>query len=424
VLQERPLWHDVNRMKVLFVAQPFPYPPNTGSRNLIFHWLKAASGAHDVHLLWIGDPNEGRDSIPELPRVTIDCVAAVPSMEPTARIRRLAKAIAFGIPPTSLAGMTTSAQSDFLRHIRADHYDVVVLTENVVAGYVPVSSSYAPVVLFKHSVQAVDARDTRRRFGMWHPRWILEEWMVSRFEARTCRAATVVCTVNAEDAADLARRYQLVRPAEIVPIGVDLSQFPRRKSDPGGQVIGFFGNISWGANLDAAKWFVDHILPKVWEKWPSAQFRIIGPGSGQVASGRRDPRIVCRGPSHIPHAMEDAAIGVVPVISGTGVRLKLLEMLSLGVPVVTTSLGALGTGCVHGKQVLIADDADSFSAAVVSLLGDSGLRQELSQAGWRLIQEHSWESFYPRILGVFKKAASTDRNDNFATHPTSTQEAS
>jgi glycosyltransferase involved in cell wall biosynthesis len=393
-------------MRVLFIAAPFPYPPTTGSRNLIFHWLDAASRAHDVHLLWIGDPSQGKERIPELPNVRIDYAEAIPSLGTSARIRRLAEAVVGGIPPTSLVGMTRRARGAILRHVRADKCDVVVLTENVVAGYAPMLQAYAPTVLFKHSVQAVDARDARRRNGMWHPRWMLEEWIVRRFEARTCHAATVVCTVNAEDTADLARRYRLVRPAEIVPIGVDLSKFPSRESDPGGHVIGFFGNMSWGANSDAADWFVDRILPTVWEKIPSAEFRVIGPGSEQVALRRRDPRIVSRGPSHIPDAMSDAVIGVVPVISGTGVRLKFLEMLSLGVPVVTTSLGALGTGCVHQEHALIADDADSFASAVVTLLEDAGLRRKLTQAGQQLIQRHSWQSFYPRILDAIEKAAS------------------
>lgn len=411
-------------MKALFIAQPFPYPPNTGSRNLIFHWLEAASRAHDVHLLWIGDPSEGRESIPGLPGVRIDSIAAMPATSLSARIRRLATSTLLGIPPTSLVGMTSSARGEILRHVRARHYDVVVLTENVVAGYAPILSAYAPVVLFKHSVHAVDARDARRRYGMLQPRWMLEELMVRRFEAKTCRAATTVCTVNAEDAADLARRYRLTKPAEIAPIGVDLSQFPCRERDPGGQVIGFFGNISWGANLDAAKWFVDEVLPKVWEKLPSAQFRIIGPGSEQIGLGRSDPRITFRGPSHIPDAMKDAVIGVVPVISGTGVRLKMLEMLSLGVPVVTTSLGALGTGCVNGQHALIADDAGSFTAAVVSLLGDEKLRTKLKQAGRELVRRHSWQSFYPRILDILEGAASKREGDDFALGAAATREAS
>jgi glycosyltransferase involved in cell wall biosynthesis len=411
-------------MKVLFIAQPFPYPPNTGSRNLVFHWLEAASRAHDVHLLWLGDPTEGKDRIPELPGVRIDAIRALPAMELSARIRRLATAIAAGIPPTSLVGMTEDARSEILHQVRTGHYDVVVLTENVVAGYAPLISGHAPVVLLKHSVQAVDARDGRRRSGMWHPRWMLEEWMVRRFEARTCRAAAVTCTVNAEDRAELARRYRLPRPAEITQIGVDLSKFPCREKDPGGQVIAFFGNITWGANVDAVTWFVDGILPKVWEKMPSAQFRVIGPGSEQIVRRKPDPRITCIGPSHIPDAMKDATIGIVPVISGTGVRLKLLEMLSLGVPVVTTSLGALGTGCVHEEHALIADDADSFANAVVLLLEDAELRKKLTQAGQKLIQKHSWESFYPQILGAFEKAVSTYQRGKVDIGAATTLEAS
>jgi glycosyltransferase involved in cell wall biosynthesis len=410
-------------MKVLFIAQPFPYPPNTGSRNLIFHWLDAASRAHDVHLLWIGDPRDGEDRISELPGVRIDSITAIPDGGLFSRVRRLATAVVLGIPPTSLVGMTSAARREILRHVRTNHYDVIVLTENVVAGYAPILSSYAPVVLFKHSVQAVDAKDARRRSGMWHPRWMLEEWMVQRFEARTCRAATVVCTVNADDAADLRQRYRLAGPVDIVPIGVDLSRFPNRQTDPGGHLIGFFGNITWGANVDAAKWFVDQILPKIWEKIASAQFRIIGPGSDQIAPGRVEPRITSLGPSHIPDAMKDVTIGVVPVISGTGVRLKLLEMLSLGVPVVTTSLGALGTGCVHGEHAMIADDADSFATAVVALLEDAELRNRLTQTGLKLIRSHSWESFYPQILGEFEKAVSTYRRGNVNVRTVETQEA-
>jgi glycosyltransferase involved in cell wall biosynthesis len=411
-------------MKVLFIAQPFPYPPNTGSRNLIFHWLEAATRAHDVHLLWIGDPADGKDRIPELPGIKIDSITAIPGMRLVARVRRLATALALGIPPTSLIGMTRLARSEMLRRVRGRRYDVIVLTENVVAGYAPIFSPYAPVVLFKHSVQAVDARDARRNRGMHHLRWMLEEWMVHRFESRTYRAATVVCTVNAEDRVELARRYGLARAAEITPIGVDHSKFPKREKDPSGWVIGFFGNMSWGANVDAAEWFVDQILPIVWRKLPAAQFRIIGPGSDQVARGNRDPRIVRLRSSHIPDVMRDATIGVVPVISGTGVRLKLLEMLSLGVPVVTTSLGALGTGCVHREHALIADDADTFASSVVTLLDDAGLRKTLIQAGHKLIQRHSWESFYPQILAVFEKAVSMHRRGTADVGTAATQEAS
>jgi glycosyltransferase involved in cell wall biosynthesis len=99
-------------------------------------------------------------------------------------------------------------------------------------------------------------------------------------------------------------------------------------------------------------------------------------------------------------------------------------MLSMGVPVVSTSLGALGTGCVHEEHALIADDADSFTNAVVALLQDASLRKKLTQAGQKLIRKHSWESFYPQILGAFEKAVSTYRRGNVDMGAARTLEAS
>ena len=287
---------------------------------------------------------------------------------------------------------------------------MVVLAENVVAGYAPILSPFAPVVLLKPSVQAVDAREARRRSGMWHPRWMLEEWMAKRFEGKNCRSATAVCVVNAEDSAYLAKRYHLLRSPEVVPIGVDLSRFPERESDPGGQVIGFFGNLTWGANIDAVRWFANEVIPKVSRVYPGAIFRVIGSGGEDLRQELAGPHMEFAGRvASIPETMDDVTVGVVPVVSGTGVRFKLLEMLSLGVPVVTTRLGALGTGCIHEEHALIADDADSFAAAVIRLVRDADLRKKLTEAGRDLIQSHSWQSFYPRIVDAIGNAAAIRR---------------
>src|ERR1700677_5398541 len=101
-------------MKVLFIAQPFPYSPDTGSRNLIFHWLDAASRLHDIHLLWIGDPQKGTSSIRELPKLKVTCIAAVPDMKLSARIRRLATAVLTNTPSTSLALMSNHSKYEIL----------------------------------------------------------------------------------------------------------------------------------------------------------------------------------------------------------------------------------------------------------------------------------------------------------------------
>lgn len=396
-------------MKFLFVASPFPYPPDTGSRNLIYHWLEAASQKHAVDLHVIENVPSGKTEIPELPQIKTSVrTAPVPHSLPR-RISRLLSSTVEGVPATSLVVMPAEMKREMLSLVHSGRYDAVVLTENVVAGYAPLFAPCVPVVLFKHSVQAVDARDARVRFGRSHPRWFLEEWIVERFERRTCRAASLVCCVNPEDAEDLARRYALAEKPFVVPIGVDLNRFPTRATAPGGKDIGFYGNLTWGANVDAALWFAEEILPKVWEKHPDARFRVVGPGSESLRFFGTDPRFICVGPVNqmgIATAMQDVAVGVVPVISGTGVRLKLLEMLSMGIPTVATSLGCLGTGGEHGKHLLVADDRDSFVSAVSQLLSEPELRKRLGRAGAELAPRYSWKSFYPRIVSMLEQAAS------------------
>ena len=393
-------------MRILFIAAPFPYPPNTGSRNLIFHWLDAACREHEVHLIAIEEPNDAKREIPELANLQMEILDAQVGRSLPARLSRFVTSATRSIPATSLIYMPRSIERRILERIEAHSYDALVLTENVVAGFAPLLAPKVPTILFKHSVQAVDARDTRKRHGRFHPRWLLAEWIVRRFERRTCQAASMVCCVNQEDGSELVARYKLLRAPEIIPIGVELKQFPRRKADPGGKVIGFFGNLSWGANGDAVLWFADRVLPKVWQTHPDAMFRVIGPGAEHLHLRGDDPRIVRLGPvpqPQIPEAMKDVVVGVVPVISGTGIRLKLLEMLSMGIPTVCTSLGRLGTNCEDGVHLLIADEPESFASAVARLLGDICLREKLSRAGADIAPTHAWESFYPRILNTFEQ---------------------
>jgi glycosyltransferase involved in cell wall biosynthesis len=393
-------------MKLLFIAAAFPYPLNTGARNHIYHWLQAACPPHDACLLVVGEKPDVPATIPGLPALGVEILSVPVRRTLLARVGRLAASVAKGIPATSLACMPRAARKRAMELAETGAYDAIILCDNTVAGYAPSLAAWVPAILVKHSIQAIDARDQRRRAGMWHPRWLLEEWIAKRFEARTCGAATVVCCVNLEDADELRQRYQPMVPVEVVPVGVDPRRFPPRHRDPGGGVIGFFGNIGWGANRDAALWFAEKVMPELWRKWPSAEFRIIGPGSELLPLPHGEQRLKATGAvADIAAAMSEVTVGVVPVISGTGTRFKLLEMLSMGIPVVTTSLGLAGTECRAGRDVLVADGAGAFAGAVATLLGDPSLRERLSQAGVEMARSFAWEGIYPKILAVLERAA-------------------
>lgn len=399
-------------MRVLVVAQTFPCPPDTGSRNVVFHWLQALGEHHDVDLLSVDPSGVDPPQAAALPSIRVVDAGQAPGMSLRARMTRIARSVMQGIPAASLAGMGQRAQ-EFAARIAAEApYDVIVVPENAAAGFVPLLRGVAPILLYKHSVHAVDAREERLRRGAWHPRWLLEEWIVRRFEGRSYRLADSVCTVNHEDAREIQRRYGRHRAVQVIPIGVDLGVFPRRQRDPGGQVIGFVGNLSWAANKDAVSWFAKRVLPEVAEAFPDVVLRVIGPGGDDLRAQIRDPRVVFAGRvPRVAEALDDIAVCVNPVISGTGVRFKLLEFLSVGVPTVTTSLGRLGTRCIHDDHVLVADEPEAFARSVMSLLSDSALRSRLSERGAAIARELSWDSVSVTIRHAVEAASNSRVNE-------------
>jgi polysaccharide biosynthesis protein PslH len=392
-------------MRILFISQTFPYPLNTGSHNCIYHWLEACSCVHDVHLFVVTAENIRDQAIPGLDRVAVHVCPIQVSRGLPNRALRQAACLVHRIPVTPYILSSSEVRRQLITLIGRYHFDVTVLGENPVAVFAPLLRSFAPVLLLKHSVHAIDARDVRARKGRLHPRWILEERIVRRFEAETCRAATVVCCVTREDAVQLISRYGLSNPVEPIPVGVDLTQFPHRECEPNTETIGFFGNLTWGANVDAAQWFCREVLPRVWQAHPDAKFLVAGIGSEKLRSFSQDGRVQFLGrvPS-IPEAMKEVRVGVAPIRSGTGIRFKLLEMLSMGIPTVSTSLGAEGTSCIHGKDLLIADDADTFSSSISTLLSNESLRRNLAASGTRVASSHSWINIYPKILTLLDVA--------------------
>jgi glycosyltransferase involved in cell wall biosynthesis len=186
--------------------------------------------------------------------------------------------------------------------------------------------------------------------------------------------------VNEENAKDFVRRYQLKNIVRAIPIGVELRQFAPRESDAYSKVVCFMGNLDWGANIDALNWLVSEVTARVMAVDPHARFRLIGPGGSVLREKLSGPVVEFTG--YVPSVREataDVAVGVVPVFSGTGMRLKLLEFLSMDIPTVTTSLGAAGLPC-DGKHVLIADGTESFASAVNKLLSDPKIKQKRPRA--------------------------------------------
>jgi polysaccharide biosynthesis protein PslH len=150
----------------------------------------------------------------------------------------------------------------------------------------------------------------------------------------------------------------------------------------------FAGTLSHGtANIDAALWLLDEVMPNVWRRRPDAHVYLVGRSPAPALLARRGERVHVTGevPSVVPY-MRGSAAAVVPLRWESGTRFKILEAFACRTPVVSTTLGAEGLAVEHGRHLLLADDPAGFAAAILAVLDDRALAQRLVEPAFELVR--------------------------------------
>jgi glycosyltransferase involved in cell wall biosynthesis len=190
----------------------------------------------------------------------------------------------------------------------------------------------------------------------------------------------------------------------LIPNGVDTAALRPLPEAAAGKRLIFVGHLRYPPNVDAVRFLAHHILPALRARIPDARLTVVGdgaPGALGEFSGRDDIDLVGRVPSPLPY-YQDAHVAVVPLRAGGGTRLKILEAMALGRPVVSTPLGCEGLAVEDGKHLLVADDAANFAAAVARLLTDRALVARLTLEARALVErDYDWTGIADRLLRVY-----------------------
>jgi polysaccharide biosynthesis protein PslH len=166
------------------------------------------------------------------------------------------------------------------------------------------------------------------------------------------------------------------------------------------EAIVFSGNMEYHPNIAAVRFFRREVWPLLRERWPRLVWRLLGRNPQAVREFTAgDSRIEVTGP--VEYAVAELArsrVAVVPLLAGSGTRLKILEAWAAGLPVVSTTIGAEGLPARHGENLLLADAAAPFAEAVSGLLSSPDLRATLGAAGRLLVQtSFTWESAWEKL---------------------------
>ena len=403
-------------MKLLVLSSWCPYPTDNGSRLRFYNLIRQlARRGHQIKLMALAQEDS-------------DLAAAQAGLSPLCALGVELFPARFFRPGTARAllgffsprprHLLDTHQEDAARAIarecRAGGYDVVLALELGVAHYVP-RDTPAPCLLeelevsgFVKAVREAGSARARLRRALTLAK--LRSHVTAL--ARQYALWTVVSEAEAQAVRELVG--PAAPPIHVLPNGVDLegNAFdPAAPYDPEGLV--YNGALSFSANLDAVRWFAEAILPMIQRERPGVCLRVTGRNAHAAAgrpAARQSEGIELTGYlDDVRPAVRGAAACVVPLRQGGGTRLKILEAMALGTPVVATTRGIEGIAATDGENVLIADAPADFAAATRRLMDDPSLRARIGAAGRRLAESrYGWDALGGELETLLRSLAGTE----------------
>lgn len=382
-------------MRILWLKADFLLPLDKGGKLRTWHLLRHLAKRHDVTFLSFSD----RTSPPDLERmreVAADTIT-VPRVDPpkgSGRFYLDASRHLLDPLPYAVGKYRSGVYRRALKALLQKRtFDVLVCDFLVPAVNLP-RRIPCPAVLFTHNVESEIWRrhaDTaanpvvRLLYRTQHRRMHL-------FEGHTLGRFDGVLAVSDADRETLTRLYpDAVRePIRVVPTGVDTEYFTPAVSAPHSRSLVFTGSMDWLPNEDAMLYFCREVLPLVRAAEPDVTLSIVGraPTPAVLALAAQAGVEVTGRVDDVRPFMADAAVYVVPLRIGGGTRLKIFEAMAMSKAVVSTTVGAEGLPVSGGEHLVVADDATTFAAEVVSLLRDVDRRRRLESAARTLVVAH------------------------------------
>jgi glycosyltransferase involved in cell wall biosynthesis len=316
------------------------------------------------------------------------------------------------------------AMKQALRNLVAQQqYDIVHTDQTPMAQYglyvrEQKNGRNARLVLDQHNAlyKAVD-RQADQMSGWQRTLWKSESTRLARYEAKLIREYDSILTVSEVDKEALLSLLEegekpgLAPKFSAVPICIDPDDRKYLKRRPSSTDIVFLGTMYWPPNSEAVLWFAREIMPRVLAKVPTANLIVIGKNPPDEVKSLEASEGIISGHVQITGFVSDpepllqkCSVFIVPMLAAGGMRVKILYAWLWGLPIVSTTVGAEGVELRPGENIIIADDPDEFSEAIVNLLQNKKLANSLSENGqsW-VVENYNWQRVYQKIGRVYQE---------------------
>jgi polysaccharide biosynthesis protein PslH len=396
-------------MRILWIADYLPYPLVGGDRIRIYNLIRRVARKHEVYLAAFLEKPEDAEGVHHLQ----EFCARVETVNFQQR-SRLAKAPGMlrfaleGKPPELKLLYSEELVSRIKQLISAVDFDLVQIEHSRMGLYLealPRESRCKSILMFHNitSLQYGRVSQVERRWGRKLRSWINSVTM-GFWEPHYAEKFDRCATVSEADRQLLLKANSRLQ-VEIIPNGVDTEKFQPLSlpTENASLSLMFIGNMGYPPCVDAVMYFCMEIFPLIRQKIPSAELWIVGrsprpevlqlDGDGVHVTGQVD--------EVIPY-YQQSTICVVPLRAGGGTRLKILEAMALGRPVVSTTIGCEGLEVADGHNILIADTPEQFTEKVLRLFKDRELYRSISTNGRQLVEaSYGWDRIAGRLMEVY-----------------------
>ncbi|KUO43067.1 MAG: hypothetical protein APU95_00825 [Hadesarchaea archaeon YNP_N21] len=398
----------MSKLRKIAVFTPyFPYPPNTGGKIRSYHLIKLLSSSFDVDLYTTshGLSQENANNLFDCFDIIVRGVVVFQIQKTWRWWDRLSRVL--GPLPRSVDYFQDPQA--LLRAwilLNQESYDGLVADELCMTPYIELRLDL-PRVIWRQKIDSVHYAEVSAA-RPWSIDKILD-WIEARKLRRYERRKIPIyqgCVTCSEADAEWVRRDAPHLPVQVVPNGVDLDFFQPsglpRATPP---ILLFVGTLYYYPNIDAVNYFFSEIYPRIRLARSDVRVQIVGlnpPVSIQRLGDLPGVEVIGGVPDVRPY-YEQASVFIVPLRLGGGTRLKIVEAMAMGLPVVSTSVGAEGLSVHPGEDILIADDPQAFAEGVLRLLSDPALWHRIAAGGRRLAQAYDWRTVARPVIDLMEQ---------------------
>jgi len=401
-------------MRLVWFSHFVPYPPKGGNLQRSYNLIRQAANSFEITLValnFLSEPSERlRSHAVELNKYC-DRVVFWDLPFPWKGHRWWAAALAspFSSTPFSCRALySTDLQSRWEGVLRDCpggllHFDSIDL-----ALFAGASNGFRKVLNHHNCESALAFRRVQRESNPVAKGFLgLQAHKLRRMELSTCASFDLNVVVSEQDAT-LLRAIQPRANIAVVENGVDTGHFVPSPEQEQPNTLAFTGLLDWYANVSGIRFFVREVWPHVKSRFPDARLYLAGrnPSKEVLAIAKTDPNIVViPNPDDMRPILARAAVVICPLLEGGGTRLKILDAMAMGKPVVSTTIGCEGLRVTHGNNILVADAPHDFAAAVIELLENEECRRRVGGSGRALVdREYAWERIGRQLQHAYQCA--------------------